>query len=212
MRQATRLMGLAAALVLAAGCAEAGPAAGSGADVVDTDPPAQAATDSTDTDADDPGTDDAEADDQPQLGTRDNPLAIGTVIRLADWELAVVEVRPDATEDVLAANQFNDPPAEGRQFMMWRVEATYVGDDAGDPMWDFSWAVVGSAGNTFGTSMDDHCGSYDNRFDDGGETFPGGSVSGWACVSVASDQVDGATIRVEELMSFDDTRAFYATS
>jgi hypothetical protein len=51
---------------------------------------------------------------------------------------------------------------------------------------------------------------FPDPLDDTGETFPGGEISGNVCISVVADQLEGATIRVEELMSFDDTRAFYA--
>jgi hypothetical protein len=205
-----------AALLLLAACEDA-PASGSGANVVD-DQAADAAAATEDDDATTDGeavedadvVDDEPADEQP-LGTRDNPLPLGTVIDLADWQLTISEVTADATDLVMAENEFNDPPADGRQFLLFRVEATYEGGDSGDPWLDFSWAVVGAGGNTFGGgSMDDYCGVIPSPLDDTGEAFPGASVEGNVCFAVASDQVEGATIRVEETLSFDDTRAFFA--
>lgn len=143
-------------------------------------------------------------------GTRSNPVPLGTVVVVGDWELTVESVEPDATERVLAENQFNEGPAEGRQFLMFRIVATYVGDDSGSP-WDLSWAVVGNAGNTFGTAMSDYCGVVPEAFDDNGETFPGGTIAGHHCVSVPSEQIEGATIRVETLFSLTDAdRTFFA--
>ena len=216
--------------LLAAACG-GGPASGSGASIVEDDPAEVEATDpADDAEADPDGatedTDDgaketdrssdateeeATADaDEEALGTRDNPLPVGTRIEMGDWTLAVTEVTLDAAEQVMAENQFNDPPVEGRQFVLFSVGATYEGEDSGMAFVDFSWAVVGSAGNTFGTAMEDYCGVIPDSLDGTGETYPGGNVSGNVCVSVASDQVDGATIRIEETFSFDDTRAFYA--
>ncbi len=171
-----------------------------------------AADDSTDGDDGDPAaTDDGdETGDDAALGTRDNPLEVGTRIEMGEWDLAVSEVQFDATDAVLEENQFNDPPVDGRQFVLIAVDATYEGDESGTAWLDFSWAVVGSQGNAFGTGTDDYCGVIPDSLDDTGETFPGGSVSGNVCVSVESDQVEGATIRIEESLSFDDTRAFYA--
>jgi hypothetical protein len=204
---------LAASLLVIAACGESPPAAGSGAGVVDTEDETEEVVDD-DAEAEDESTEVEEepseaAEEESVLGTRDNPLDIGTTIEMGVWVVTVADVNPDATDEVLEENQFNDPPAEGRQFVMFHVEATYEGDDSGDPWLDFAWAIVGGAGNTFGTGMDDWCGSIPNPLDDQGETYPGGSVSGNVCVSVASDQLEGATIRIEEAFSFDDTRAFY---
>ena len=227
MRTMTILTTLSAAL-LAAACAS-GPADGSGASVVedtaaddieveDTDDAAGEDTDGQQAAGEAEGDADAAADeredaseaDDVALGTRDNPLEVGTRIEMGEWSLAVTEVDLDATERVLAENQFNDPPADGRQFVLFTVDATYEGEESGTAWMDFSWAVVGSQGNTFATGSDDRCGVIPEGLSDTGETFPDGNVSGNVCFSVDADQIEGGTIRIEESFSFDDTRAFYA--
>ena len=227
MRTKTTILTTLAVALLLAACG-GGPADGSGASVVDDDTTAteEAEADATseesggaaedaatadESDLDDEAQADEEANgDDAALGTRDKPLEIGTRIEMGDWTLAVTDVTLDATDEVMAANQFNDPPVEGRQFVMLNVDATYEGDESGTAWLDFSWAIVGAAGNTFATGMDDYCGVIPDPLDDTGETFPGGTVSGNVCVSVDSDQIEGGTIRIEESLSFDDTRAFYA--
>jgi hypothetical protein len=185
---------------------------GDGATVVDEDAAAEAedAPEQEPEEAQAPDEVD-DADDLP-LGTRSNPLDIGTTIEMGDWQLAVVDVTRDATDQVMAENEFNDPPADGYQFIMFEVDATYVGDDSGDPWLDFSWAIVGSEGNTFGSggSMDHYCGVFPNPLDEQGETYTDGSVSGNVCISADSAQLEAATIRIEETFSMQDTRAFYA--
>ena len=153
-------------------------------------------------DSEDAGATDAE------LGTRDNPLDIGTRIEIADWTVTVTDVNQDAADIVMAENEFNDEPGENEQFVMFTVDATYEGDDSGDAGFDLGWAIVGSEGNTF----DDRCGVIPNSLEEQGETFPGGSVSGEVCFAVDADQIEGGTIRIEEFWSFDDTRAFFALS
>jgi hypothetical protein len=220
-----QLAPIALAIVVLTGCDAS--ADGSGATIVETED-AAAETESTD-DADEAEADEAEADEaeadeaeadeaevteEPEaLGTRDNPLPLGTRIEMGDWTLTVSEVTLDATDLVMAENEFNDPPVDGRQFVMFKVDASYEGDDSGTAWLDFDWAIVGSAGNTFGgASMDDYCGVYPDPLDETGETFPGGSVSGNVCISAESDQVEGGTLRIEESFSFDDTRAFFSLS
>jgi hypothetical protein len=217
---------LGATLLLAA-CAEPA-ASGSGATIVEPDDDtteapeedtvAEDAADAEEADTAaevsvDEGADaeDEGAESAAVLGTRDAPLPLGTVIEMGDWTIAVTDVTVDATDLVMAENEFNDPPVEGRQFVLFRVEATYEGDDSGNPWLDFSWAIVGSGGNTFGgASFDDYCGVIPDALDERGETFPGGSVEGNVCISAASDQLEGGTIFVEETFSFQDTRAFFA--
>ena len=225
MRFDTGISAAAAMCVLLVACGS-GPAAGSGASVIDdTDDDTTEAKD-TDEDGDnavadgeadpEPAEDEAaeeepEAEESAALGTRDNPLAVGTTIEMGDWTLSVTEVSLDATDAVMGENEFNDPPVDGRQFVMFNVDATYVGAESGTAWLDFGWGIVGSAGNTFGGgSMDDYCGVIPAPLDDTGETFPDGTVSGNVCISADTDQLDGATIRIEESFSFDDTRAFFA--
>ena len=211
----TWVLAAAGAAIMLAAC-DAAPADGSGASVVEESEPVadEAAEAETDEEAEPDEADEGETDreaevdeaDEAALGTRDNPLAIGTRIEMGDWTLTVTDVTVDAAEQVMAENQFNDPPEEGHQFVMFNVDATYEGEESGTAWLDFSWAIVGSEGNTFS----DRCGVIPDSLNDTGETFPGGSVSGNVCFSAASDQIEGGTLRIEELFSFDDTRAFYA--
>src|SRR5699024_3975254 len=61
-------------------------------------------------------------------GTRDNPYSIGTKISSDDWEMTVTDVTLDATDDVLAENQFNEQPDAGNQYMVVDVDITYTGE------------------------------------------------------------------------------------
>jgi hypothetical protein len=134
-------------------------------------------------------------------GSRDNPFPLGTVFQVGDWSVSVNSVDLDAWPEVSEENQFNDPPAAGRQFVMFNAATTYDGTDTGNPSFDLSWAIVGSLGNTFGSSMDDYCGVIPDGLDDQGELFPGATADGNVCVSADSDQLDGATIQVEQFFA-----------
>jgi hypothetical protein len=209
-------MAVTVGIALVSGCGTSNPATGSGATVVDEPTTTTSPADDEDTE-EEPAETPEESPASPadsELGTRDNPLPIGTTIEMGDWTLTVTDVSTDATDEIMSENEFNEPPAEGRQFLMFGVEATYNGDDSGTAWLDFSWAIVGSGGNTFGDTGDfeDYCGVIPDDLNEAGEAFPGANVAGNVCFSVPSDQVEGSTIRIEELMSFEDTRAFYATS
>jgi hypothetical protein len=47
---------------------------------------------------------------------------------------------------------------------------------------------------------------------DNGETFPGGTIAGNQCISVPTEQLEGATIRVEATFSIRGDRTFFGLS
>jgi hypothetical protein len=64
-----------------------------------------------------------------KAGTRENPHPVGSVIESKDWRVVVNTVTLAATDAVVAANQFNKPPAAGSEYVMVNYSATYIGDD-----------------------------------------------------------------------------------
>lgn len=77
------------------------------------------------------GSDAGAAENKPEAGsgTRENPSPLGSVIESDDWRVVVNSVNLAATDAVLAANQFNDPPAEGSEYILVNYSVTYIGDD-----------------------------------------------------------------------------------
>lgn len=141
------------------------------------------------------------------VGTRDNPVPIGTAATVGKWEITVTAVNPNAADVVAAENQFNDPPAEGSNYVLISVKATYNGEDSGTFWVENSSKVLGTGGNTF----DDSCGVIPNPIMDAGETFAGATIDANMCFSVETAQLDGATLIMEPSFSFgDDSRMFFA--
>ncbi|MGB4442142.1 MAG: hypothetical protein WBJ62_07960 [Coriobacteriia bacterium] len=181
-------------VVAAAGCSSSD---GTGAEVVTGD-----AADETAEEPEAP----AEAD---APGTRTNPLPVGTTAKVGDWEVTVTAVNKNANDAVAAANQFNEPPVEGSQYVLATVSAKYVGEESGTFWVDMSYKFYGSGGNTFdsgGQSM----AVPPNALSDAGETFPDASVSGDMVFEVPSDQIEGGAIIMESSFSMEDTRVFFA--
>jgi len=161
----------------------------------------------------DDGTEDEEQDEAAddgaaEQGTRDNPYPAGTAVEIGDYTVTLAETTTDAWEQIEAENQFNEPPAEGRQFVMVPVTATFDGEDTGWAAMDLSIAFVGSGGNTFNFGSDDYCGVIPSNLSDQGEMYAGGTAEGNVCVSVDADQIEGGVWRVEETLSFDGEHAF----
>lgn len=95
-------------------------------------PSAPAEQPAADMPADDDATDEPDTDDAAgtPAGTRENPLPVGSTITSENWEVTVNSFTPDATEAVLAANTFNEAPAEGTTYALINVTITYVGEES----------------------------------------------------------------------------------
>lgn len=70
----------------------------------------------------------AEQNSSAEAGTRENPHPLGSVIESEDWRVVINSVTLNATDAVVAANQFNDPPAEGAEYILVNYSTTYIGD------------------------------------------------------------------------------------
>lgn len=57
----------------------------------------------------------------PPLGSQTRPIVLGESADVGPWRLRVAAVALDGTARVLAANQFNTPPGEGRSFVLVEV-------------------------------------------------------------------------------------------
>src|SRR5262245_15700328 len=90
------------------------------------------------------------------VGSRANPIALGSTFDLPTWRVTVDAVDPDAWPKIQAANDYNTPPADGHQFVMFHVTTAYLGDETGSPSFDLTWSIVDAGGDTFGTTFDDY--------------------------------------------------------
>jgi hypothetical protein len=108
------------------------------------------------------------------------------------WTLKVTEFFPDATSLVLAANQFNDPPPAGFQFVMVSVSATWNGKGSSHLDSGYALRAVGASNVAYTTFSSHYCGVLPDpnlQLDDP-QVFTGGTVSGHgACWVVRSSDV-----------------------
>jgi len=142
----------------------------------------------------------------PTIGTRQNPIPIGTQARVGqEWNVTVLEINTNAWDIVRATNQFNDPPAQGHQFVMARVRVSYVGTETGLPWIDLDLRYLGADGNTYSSGI----GVIPSRFDDIGEQFPRAVAEGYIGWSVPTTAITGGSIIIEELFRT-ETRVFFA--
>ena len=141
------------------------------------------------------------------VGTRQNPIPIGTLAQCGDWKVKVTGATLDAWDIVKTENQFNDPPADGNQYVLVSVEATYEGSESGTFWIDVSSKFLGSGGNTYDAATVVAPDSVMNA----GEVFPGASVSVTLPFEVPSAQVSGGALILGPSFSFSTSdRLFFA--
>ena len=118
--------------------------------------------------------------------------SIGEEVELGDWRVSVTEFVPNATDQVLAANDFNEPPAEGNVYALVRLRGTYLGDDEGFLDSSLLISVLGSDQRRY-----DRCfWLIDDSVSDQPSLFAGGTAEGYACVEIPTTVLDGALIGV----------------
>lgn len=136
----------------------------------------------------------------------ESDLAIGTTAELGDYEVTVTEFVEDATERVLGDNQFNEDPSNGL-YATVTFDATYLGDEEGMPGFDLAAKLVIDGVQ----HSDSECGA---TVEGGGMEAPTLEQGGTATdVTFCFDHPglnEGARFFFEELMSFDDERAYWA--
>ena len=103
--------------------------------------------------------------------------------------MTVTGSNPNATDIILGANQFNDPPPEGFVYYLVDVEATYNGSEVGDPF-DLNISAVGD-GNL---SYNRFCGAYDGELDLFADVVSGGTLTGSRCFVVPVDEVESLVV------------------
>lgn len=139
--------------------------------------------------------------DQPSLGDRANPVPFATARALGDgWTLTAVSTIPNATSQVLAENQFNDPPAVGHQFFIARVTAAFTG--AGSDNFDGTYRLraVGASDVSYST-FEQSCGVIPDEISNR-EVFSGGTITGNVCWDIVSSDAGS-------LVMYDDSFAYH---
>lgn len=169
-------------------------------------------------------TTDDTADETGRFGTREDPLPFDQPVDVTwasfgdgDGSVWTTTIGPprDITDEVLAANQFNDPPPDGVRFVGFEAELTLV-EAAKEPLapgFNFSWEILGGAtARVYGPATIETtsfgCGVTPNSFDDFAEVFTGGTLTGTVCIPIPTEDLDHPDTRVSLDFSDGDRAIF----
>lgn len=134
----------------------------------------------------------------------ESPLAAGSTIEIADWSVTASEATLDATDAILAADEFNSAPADGFQQSLVTLEGTYNGTETGSLWLDVTFGVW--ADGTFYDSID--CTNMvENPITLIPDVSSGGTSTGSSCVEVPAG-ADQYLLYFEDILSMDGTQYF----
>lgn len=142
------------------------------------------------------------ADPDSELGSRNNPIALGGTVVVNNWRVQFTKVNKDALKLIMDADPYSSSSSAKERYLLVSLNATYIGDESSEPNSDLRFKAVGSKGNTFSQS----CGYFSGSFSQNEETFSGATVEGDLCFTVDVDQITGATISIQGDYSTDDRK------
>lgn len=138
------------------------------------------------------------SDDQAELDAA-TPLALGESAVVGDYTVTLTAIDTDADDVIAATDPYNSAPAH--RYVLVDVTVTFAGEDEGDPYWDLDAAVLGTDGRVYPASS---CWAALPRDPmDLDPVAPGATASYQVCMDVPAEAAAGATVRVEELFTFD---------
>jgi hypothetical protein len=142
-------------------------------------------------------------------GTMDDPVPAGTWASVGAVDVVVLANEVDATELVLAENEFNTAPEPGNRFVLWRVAVANGGEQATPLLAKVSFAVAGPSTVVYNTSA--NCGVIPDQLDEFRDVFPGGTVDGNLCWEVADEDAENLVLLVDEF-AFSSDRMIFASA
>lgn len=132
----------------------------------------------------------------------ESPLPAGSEVEVGDWTISVSDVQLDATDAIMAENEFNTPPAEGNTLAMFTVDGTYNGSETGTLWLD---ATVGIWAD--GTFSETCTNVVPNDIINTTEVTSGATSTGATCAEIPAD-AESTLIYIEDIWSLDGTKYF----
>ena len=139
-------------------------------------------------------------------GARDNPFPFGELAETGDWDLQVLEVvrGEDASDMLLEANPFNEPPPDGYEYVLVNMFARYTGDSNEVQEIDSFW--LRSTGEARIKYPNIYPVTPEPVFD--ASLFNGGEVTGWTALLAQEDE-DNLLLVFQDWASFDEEDVIY---
>lgn len=139
------------------------------------------------------------------LGTRSNPLAMGSTLSGEEWQVTVNSFTPDATAEIMAVNQYNEEPEAGYTYALVNVTVERLVEDSGYPS-SIEVNYVTAAGNVINSYDVSIVVAEDLSF--ASELYKGAEATGNVGLMIPAD--DAGTLRITP--GFFEDEVFFAIS
>ncbi len=123
------------------------------------------------------------------VGTRENPIPIGTAFELDNgWQITVMSVIPNANSIIQQENMFNSKPESGNQYFLAMIVAKNNGSEV-DQTKDYHFNVVGASAVAYERASVVTPNPLPET-----DIFPGGIAEGYICWEVKQTDVNSLTM------------------
>jgi hypothetical protein len=138
--------------------------------------------------------------------SRANPIPLGAVGSAAQWDIQVMEMLrgDDAWEALLAASSWNDPPAEGYEYVLVKIAAERTGDNETKEIGSVDFEITGSGAVLHEAPW---LTNPDPELD--AELLPGGSTEGWLSFTFWEGE-ENLILVYDEAWEWDDKPIYFA--
>ncbi|MDQ3384322.1 MAG: DUF4352 domain-containing protein [Actinomycetota bacterium] len=155
--------------------------------------------------SDEPG---AHGEESGAAGTQQDPIQMGDRATLQGWDITVNEVNPDA-EDIVLQEEYNEPAAEGRQFVLYTYTVTNNSDEPVNVWIDLWVGLVDEDGETLGLESDSSCGLIPDDWLLQDELPAGQTSTGSSCMAVPSEAMDSMLLEAEDWIAFSGEKLYF---
>lgn len=132
----------------------------------------------------------------PTENNETTPVPFGDSARVGDYEVRIVEMTPDARSVLEKSNGVAIAADNPYQYVMVRVELTYIGDDVGDTMRDINFHAAGN-GNMYSRFSDHGCGRVPDQQLEVGELAPNESAEMNVCWAIDPADAESLVVLAE---------------
>ena len=139
----------------------------------------------------------------PPIGqTRVQPYPMSEVVHAPGWDVKVVEVKrgAEAWKAIKAANMFNDPPPEGREYLLVKIHVTSTATD--DETHHISGCDFGVTGEHYILYTCDEASVVPPKPELEADLYAKGETEGWAAFAVGKDE-HNLLLVVDPLLNFE---------
>ncbi len=125
--------------------------------------------------------------------------------QVGDWNVVVVSVTWNADTVVANHSEFNDPPEDGHQYVLVKVQATRTGEGSASFITDVYCTFLGSGGDVFDAVPQD----IPDAIREAEDVETGSTLTGYMVFQVSSDQVNGGQLVMEAASSSDGSQVIF---